>query len=71
VRVDHAGEHVEAAFPYGGEAHVGRGAEVPAAAARQVAQERAPEAVVLEDAVPGGAPDSADAAPVEERVAAG
>jgi hypothetical protein len=70
VRADHVGEDVVAAFPDGGEAHVRRGGEVPVGAGGQVAQEGAPEAVVLEDAVPGGAADAACLASVEEGSAA-
>src|SRR6185437_4630117 len=70
VLLDQVGEHVVAAFPHGGEAHGGRGGKVAAGAGGQVAQERAPEGVVLEDAVPGGAAHRARRAAIEEGFAA-
>ena len=69
--LDQVAEHVEPAPPGRRRSSVsGAGVKSRPAAAGHVAQERAPEAVVLEDPVPGGAADGAGRAAVEERLAA-
>ena len=60
------GQYVEARLPDCGEAGAGRGREVPAGQGRHLGQEGPPELVVLQRAVPAGAPDRAAAAAVEE-----
>src|SRR5579872_6799615 len=55
VLADHVGEEVITAFPDAREAHFRRRGEVAVGLGGQVAQERAPETVVVEDPVPGGA----------------
>jgi hypothetical protein len=67
VLLDHVGEHVIPAFPDGREAHVRRDGERAPGAGGQVTQERPAEAVAVENAMPGGAPDAARLPPVQER----
>jgi hypothetical protein len=66
VRRHQVGQHVEPLFPEGGEAGAGRGREVPAGQGRHLGQEAPPELVVLQRAVPAGAPHGSAAAAVEE-----
>jgi hypothetical protein len=64
---DHVGEDVVTALPDGGEPHVGGRGEVPPGPGGQVGEERPAKAVAVEDAVPGGAPDAALLAAIQER----
>jgi len=60
-------EHVEPRLPEGGEVGAWRGREVPAGQRRHLGQEGAPELVVLQRAVPAGAPHRATPTAVQER----
>jgi hypothetical protein len=63
-------EHVESRGTHRGEVGAGRRREVPAGQRGHLGQERAPELVVLQRAVPAGAPHRAAPAAVEERLSA-
>jgi hypothetical protein len=67
VLADHVGQDVVAALPDGGEPHIGGRGETPPGPGGQIGQERPAKAVAVEDAVPGGAPDAALLAAIQER----